>query len=53
MRWQAPILEAIDNWAAQQDDKPDRPNAIRRLVERGLAAEVAGPRSRLAKAGKT
>jgi hypothetical protein len=51
MRWQAPILQAIDNWADQQDDKPDRPNAIRRLVELGLsAAEAAKPR-RPAKAG--
>jgi hypothetical protein len=37
----------IDAWAAQQDDKPERSEAIRRLVQRALAvesAEAAKPR---------
>ena len=29
-------LKAIDAWASAQDDKPLRPEAIRRLVEIGL-----------------
>lgn len=41
MRWHDPLLGMIDAWAARQDDKPPRPEAIRRLVERGLAAESA------------
>jgi hypothetical protein len=42
----------IDAWAAQQDDKPERSEAIRRLVQRALSAESAAakpPRSRPAK----
>src|SRR5262249_21310730 len=38
MRWHEPLLGMIDKWAAGQDDKPDRPDAIRRLVQLGLAA---------------
>jgi hypothetical protein len=38
MRWHEPQLGMIDEWAAGQDDKPDRPDAIRRLVQLGLAA---------------
>jgi hypothetical protein len=41
MRWQEPLLGMIDQWAAHQDDKPSRSEAVRRLVERGLAAEAA------------
>jgi hypothetical protein len=29
----------IDTWAAHQDDQPPRSEAIRRLIERGLAGE--------------
>jgi hypothetical protein len=36
MRWHKPLLSMIEEWAAQQDDKPERSIAIRRLVERGL-----------------
>jgi hypothetical protein len=39
MRWQEPDLKQIDNWRRQQDDLPDRPQAIRRLVEIGLKAK--------------
>jgi hypothetical protein len=34
----------IDSWAKAQDDKPSRSEAIRRLVERGLAAEPVAPK---------
>jgi len=34
----------IDEWAAAQADEPSRTEAIRRLVERGLAAEAADGR---------
>jgi hypothetical protein len=38
----SPELRArIDTWAARQDDEPPRSVAIRRLIERGLAAESA------------
>jgi hypothetical protein len=30
---------AVDKWAAEQDDKPPRSEAIRRLVELGLKAK--------------
>ena len=36
MRWQKPILDAIDAWRAKQRDNPSRPDAIRRLVEQAL-----------------
>jgi hypothetical protein len=39
MRWHEPLLGMIDAWAAAQDDDPSRTEAIRRLVERGLASE--------------
>jgi hypothetical protein len=32
--------DAVDNWAAKQDDKPSRSEAIRRLVEIGLKAKA-------------
>jgi hypothetical protein len=31
-------LAAIDNWRAAQSDVPTRPEAIRRLIDAGLAA---------------
>jgi len=46
MRWHEPLLGMIDAWAAKQDDKPKRPDAIRRLVERGLASEPAAVKPR-------
>jgi hypothetical protein len=39
MRWHEPALKEIDNWRRQQADIPDRPQAIRRLVELGLKAK--------------
>jgi hypothetical protein len=37
---------AIDAWAAQQDDKPPRSEAIRRLIELGLTAKPAPAKPR-------
>lgn len=34
-------LTALDHWIARQQDKPSRPEAIRRLVELGLAVKPA------------
>lgn len=31
------LLEKLDAWAAQQDDKPGRSEAVRRLIEIGLS----------------
>jgi len=53
MRWQKPALDEIDAWRAAQEDEPERPEAIRRLVERGLAAEPAAPKRRPAKRKET
>jgi hypothetical protein len=38
MRWQEPTLKAVDDWRREQPDLPSRTEAIRRLVEQGLAA---------------
>jgi hypothetical protein len=32
-------VEAIDAWRRKQDDIPSRPEAVRRLIEMGLAAK--------------
>jgi hypothetical protein len=46
------LLDAIDNWA--KTNQASRSEAIRRLVERGLAAGPDGPKPRrLAKRGTT
>jgi len=44
-RWHGPLLETIDKWAAGQDDKPGRSEAIRRLVQLGLATSALAPRN--------
>jgi hypothetical protein len=44
VRLHQPLLGAIDDWCESQLSRPTRPEAIRRLVERGLAAEVGGQR---------
>jgi hypothetical protein len=47
MRWQQSTLDEVDAWAARQGDAPGRPEAIRRLVEFGLAgAQSKAPRSK-------
>ena len=40
-RFQAPLLDAIDSWRKAQDDLPTRPEAVRRLVELGMALKRA------------
>lgn len=35
-------LEALDQWVAAQADSPSRPEAIRRLMNVGLAARAKG-----------
>lgn len=37
VRLQPEPLAAVDAWRQDQPDKPTRPEAIRRLVEKGLA----------------
>jgi hypothetical protein len=36
VRLQPDALSKLDAWRAMQDDKPTRPEAIRRLVEKAL-----------------
>jgi hypothetical protein len=33
------MRDAVDQWAAKQDDQPGRSEAIRRLVDLGLKAK--------------
>ena len=40
------FIAAIDRWRGQQPDVPGRSEAIRRLVERALAAESADAKQR-------
>ena len=40
-----PVLDRLDSWIATQDDVPSRPEAIRRLVELGLATSPNARRS--------
>jgi hypothetical protein len=42
MRASNTFFELLDNWRRQQPDIPGRSEAIRRLVERGIAAESTG-----------
>jgi hypothetical protein len=39
-RFQATLLDAIDGWRKEQADLPTRPEAVRRLVELGMASDV-------------
>jgi hypothetical protein len=47
VRLQANILARIDEWRKSQPDLPTRPEAIRQLVEKGLAPP-AQPRGKRA-----
>jgi hypothetical protein len=40
VRLQPPELACVDEWAAEQEDKPSRPEALRRLSNIGLEAEA-------------
>jgi metal-responsive CopG/Arc/MetJ family transcriptional regulator len=37
VRFQEDLLKRLDSWRAGQEDVPNRPEAIRRLVERGTS----------------
>lgn len=39
-RFQANLLEAIDNWRKEQIDLPTRPEAVRRLIELGMGHSI-------------
>lgn len=39
VRFETEQLDEIDRWAAEQDEVPSRPAAIRHLVELGLRAK--------------
>jgi hypothetical protein len=39
VRMQPTPLSSLDDWAAKQEDRPTRAEAIRRLVELGLKAK--------------
>jgi len=43
MRVSLAFLRKVDGWRRQQQDLPGRSEAIRRLVERGLAVEPEEP----------
>ena len=47
VRLQPPLLKRLDAWVGHQEDEPSRPEAIRRLIERGL------PDSASRQSGKT
>ena len=49
LRLEPGALARVDRWAASQKDHPSRPEAVRRLVELGLAiAQRAGVRTKKA-----
>ena len=43
---------AVDKWAARQDDKPPRSEAIRRLVELGLTVKMSAKQPSSSKAAR-
>jgi hypothetical protein len=44
MRVTEEFLRKIDNWRRRQEDLPSRAEAIRRLVDLGIAAEAKAKR---------
>jgi hypothetical protein len=38
------LLERVDLWAVSEPDSPTRPEAVRRLVEKGLSRALKGRR---------
>ena len=38
-----PLMAKLDGWIGKQDDSPTRPEAIRRLVEKGLSLKPLPP----------
>src|SRR5688500_4704769 len=43
MRLDEDVLERVDRWRGEQDDVPSRAEAMRRLIELGMA-ESSGPK---------
>jgi hypothetical protein len=41
MLWPSAVVDEIDQWAAAQPDKPDRSEAILRLVQQALAGAIS------------
>jgi hypothetical protein len=42
VRVQPDMAKRLDDWRREQDDLPNRPEAIRRLVELGLSVKAKG-----------
>jgi len=36
VRIQRPMLDALDDWRERQDDKPGRPEAVRRILKKEI-----------------
>ena len=56
LRLPAETREAVERWAAAQEDRPGRSEAIRRLLERALASEppsIVKPRRTVKRASKS
>ena len=53
LRMPPALTEAVDKWAFRQVDRPFRSEAIRRLVEAGLANTPSKGRSRSKKAASS
>ena len=49
VRIQPEMSKQLDDWRGKQGDLPGRPEAIRRLVERGLADDIRASRRKHAK----
>jgi hypothetical protein len=45
VRFPPPELSKLDEWIADQHDEPSRPEAVRRLVERGLSVKRKGTKA--------
>lgn len=43
VRLQPDDLAAVDDWGAEQSDHPTRPEAIRRLIRKGLETDQVMP----------
>lgn len=51
-RFQVDLLSAIDAWRKEQHDLPTRPEAVRRLVELGMACDGGKPAAGRTRHGK-
>ena len=41
IRLETSTLTRLDQWAAQQPDRPTRSDAVRRLIESGLGVQIS------------